>query len=78
MINVGTGRSVPVTELATKMATAFGRADLTPVFQPPRPGDVMHSMADLSLARAVLNYEPVVSFEEGLDQTVQWYATASR
>ena len=37
-----------------------------------RPGDVKHSLADISKARERLGYEPSVSFEEGLERTVAW------
>lgn len=43
---------------------------------PPRPGDVRHSHADISLARAVLDYEPVVSLRDGVERTVRTFAQA--
>ena len=43
---------------------------------PPRPGDVAHSLADLTHARAVLGFEPVVGFEDGLAATCAWYRNA--
>jgi hypothetical protein len=42
---------------------------------PPRQGDVKHSLADLTRAGKYLGYQPTVSFEEGLRQTVDWYRT---
>lgn len=42
-------------------------------YQPPRPGDILHSQADISLARKILAYEPKVNFEEGLRRTWAWY-----
>lgn len=44
-----------------------------PVFEPPRPAEVLHSQADTSLAEMVLGYRPVYSFEEGLRRTVEWF-----
>jgi nucleoside-diphosphate-sugar epimerase len=38
-----------------------------------RPGDVKHSLADITAARAALAYEPSVPFREGLKKTVDWY-----
>jgi UDP-glucose 4-epimerase len=38
-----------------------------------RPGDVRHSLADISKARKVLGYEPTVSLREGLVRTLAWY-----
>jgi nucleoside-diphosphate-sugar epimerase len=40
---------------------------------PERPGDVKHSLADLSQAKECLGYEPTVDFEEGLRRTIEWY-----
>jgi nucleoside-diphosphate-sugar epimerase len=42
---------------------------------PERKGDIKHSVADISLAKNVMGYKPVVSFEEGLSRTVAWYRT---
>ena len=38
-----------------------------------RPGDVKDSQADITRARKVLGYEPIVSFEDGLRRTVEWF-----
>lgn len=72
-INVATGQRLTVLQLATTMARVLGRDDLAPRFAPPRPGDVLHSQADLTRARALLGYQPVVSFEDGLRRTLDWY-----
>jgi len=45
---------------------------------PPRAGDVKHSLADISAARAAFGYDPKVSFEEGLKRTVGWYRGEAR
>jgi nucleoside-diphosphate-sugar epimerase len=47
-----------------------------PIYEPERAGDVRDSQADITKARRILNYEPIVSFEEGLRRTVEWYRTA--
>ncbi|MEM1012861.1 MAG: NAD-dependent epimerase/dehydratase family protein [Planctomycetota bacterium] len=73
VFNVGTGQRVTVSELARKMASVLDRDDLEPRFQPPRTGDVPHSQAGLDKPTAVLGYEPIVSFERGLKETVAWY-----
>lgn len=39
----------------------------------PRAGDARHTQADITLARELLNYQPKVSFEEGLQRTVEWF-----
>lgn len=69
VINVGTGRSSTLNQTITLLNTIFG-LQVKPHYGPPRMGDVRHSTADISLARATLGYEPLVSFEEGLRLTV--------
>ena len=48
---------------------------IEPIFDPPRAGDVRDSLADVSLARRVLGYEPVVDFDEGLRRSIEYYRT---
>ncbi|PYV27224.1 MAG: LPS biosynthesis protein WbpP [Acidobacteria bacterium] len=72
VINVGVGESSTLNQTVALLNKIFGRA-LTPHYAPPRAGDVRHSRADISLARRLLGYEPVVPFEPGLRQTVEWY-----
>jgi nucleoside-diphosphate-sugar epimerase len=48
-------------------------AAVEPEFGEPRAGDVRDSQADIGKARHLLGYEPLVSFEEGLEKTVAWY-----
>jgi nucleoside-diphosphate-sugar epimerase len=73
VFNIATGRSGTVLDLARRMAALLDRPDLEPQFAPPRPGDVPHSLADVSLARRAIGYEPLVDFETGLAATVKWY-----
>jgi len=72
IINVACGRTISVQELGEVMAAKLGvPADFE--FKPPRAGDVRHSEASIDRAREVLGYEPVVSFEDGLDEAVSFY-----
>ncbi|HSD66880.1 MAG TPA: SDR family oxidoreductase [Vicinamibacteria bacterium] len=48
-------------------------AGLKPVYGTARPGDVMHSLADIGKARRLLGYEPTHSIEQGLDESLDWY-----
>jgi len=43
----------------------------------PRPGDVKHSQADITRARKLLGYKPLVGFQDGLAKTVAWYNTST-
>jgi nucleoside-diphosphate-sugar epimerase len=73
VINVGCGSRISVNELASAMAAALGHPDLMPVYEPPRAGDILHSFADLKRAGELLNYKPIVQFQPGLEQTLEWY-----
>jgi UDP-glucose 4-epimerase len=42
-------------------------------YDPPRSGDIKHSLADVSLAQKHLGFRPLVGFEEGLSRTIAWY-----
>jgi nucleoside-diphosphate-sugar epimerase len=50
--------------------------EVEPEYAPPRPGDIKHSLADLSRARAELGYEPLVSLRDGLERTIEHLARA--
>jgi UDP-glucose 4-epimerase len=73
--NIGTGNSVTVLDLIAQLNRLLG-TDRRPQHGPARAGDVRHSRADISRARADLGYEPAVSLEEGLRQTLRWYREA--
>ncbi len=73
VINVGTGHQISVNALAALMARAWNHPELKPTHKPERAGDIKHSFADLSRARATLHYSPIVDFEPGLAETMAWY-----
>lgn len=77
VINVGTGKSYTLNEAVGLLNRIFGR-QVTPLHAPPRPGDVLHSQAEIKLGRELLGYEPKVNFEEGLRRTVEWYKSEIR
>jgi len=72
VINVATGTRVSLNQLFEAMRRLIG-ADVQPVYGPSRAGDVQDSQADISRARELLGYQPIVPFEEGLKRTVDWY-----
>lgn len=40
---------------------------------PPRPGDILHSLADISAAKSLIHFTPLIEVDEGLNRTVKWY-----
>jgi UDP-glucose 4-epimerase len=71
-INVACGASYDLLQLVEGINHALG-TNIQPKFEPARQGDVRDSLADISLARQLLRYEPVVGFKEGLKRTVDYY-----
>jgi nucleoside-diphosphate-sugar epimerase len=70
--NIACGSRYTLLELLATICEAVGH-DVAPVFAPPRAGDILHSQADISVARDRLGYEVVVPFREGIARTVAWY-----
>jgi UDP-glucose 4-epimerase len=75
-INVACGESFDLLQLVDGINKALG-TKIAPRFEPARAGDVRDSLADISLARKLLQYEPTVGFEEGLKRTVDYYRQAA-
>jgi dTDP-L-rhamnose 4-epimerase len=72
-INIGSGQSRTVLEVAQVLAAATGKRRLTPhVTGKYRAGDIRHCFADISLARRLLGFEPEVSFEAGIAELAEW------
>jgi UDP-N-acetylglucosamine/UDP-N-acetylgalactosamine 4-epimerase len=70
--NIACGHQTSLNELFNELKN-FAGSSLQPVYGPERKGDVKHSLADISKAKKLLGYQPVVSVKEGLQQTFEWY-----
>jgi nucleoside-diphosphate-sugar epimerase len=66
-INIGCGESVTLNGLFDEIKDIL-RTEIKPIYGDPRPGDVRHSLADISRARELLGYEPRYSLREGLEK----------
>ena len=72
VFNVATGQRYTLNRVFAYLRSIIG-VNIEPIYGQPRPGDILHSQADISLARKELGYEPKVLLEEGLSRTVAWY-----
>ena len=72
--NVGCGRRTTLRELMDEVVRAAGVDGIEPDYQPPRPGDVRHSQADISKAARLLDWTPRVGLAEGIAATVEHLA----
>jgi len=71
VVNVATGGRISLNELVRVMNRIVG-TQLEPIYQDERAGDVRDSQADITKAKALLGYTPIVSLEEGLRNTLAW------
>ncbi len=73
VFNIAWGHRTSINQLATHIGRLMGK-DIEPTHQAPRQGDVRDSQADSERARTLLGWEPAVTFEDGLQRTVEWFS----
>ncbi len=78
IFNIALGRRTTLNDLFALIQNTLRRRDpglseVRPVYRDFRPGDVRHSLADISKARSLLGYEPTCDVEEGLERAMEWY-----
>jgi nucleoside-diphosphate-sugar epimerase len=74
VVNIGCGVRVSVNRIVQLANELLGKK-VESIYESPREGDVMDSLADISAAKKVLGYEPIIHFDEGLRQSIDWYKT---
>jgi dTDP-L-rhamnose 4-epimerase len=75
VVNVGSGKSVSVLEIAQAVARLLGK-DLEPDLPGTyRAGDIRHCFADITVARELLGFEPGTPFDDGLGELASWLET---
>jgi UDP-N-acetylglucosamine/UDP-N-acetylgalactosamine 4-epimerase len=70
--NIAFGERTTLNEVF-EMIKGVAGSDLAPSYGPERKGDVKHSLADISKAKALLGYQPLISVREGLKTAFEWY-----
>jgi dTDP-L-rhamnose 4-epimerase len=78
VFGIGSGVRTTVLQAAQALCTALGRSVELKVSGAFRLGDIRHNFADLSKARKLLGFEPLVTFESGIDRFVEWVAKQPR
>jgi UDP-glucose 4-epimerase len=71
--NIACGQRISLNELLKELESILSKK-IAPIYQPPRPGDVKHSLADIERAKKHLGFKPVVNTREGLKKTVDWFS----
>ncbi|MDD5127386.1 MAG: SDR family oxidoreductase [Dehalococcoidales bacterium] len=73
VFNVGTGQRITINQLAKLVADLSGH-NIKPVYHKNRPGDILHSFADISRL-AAFGYQPAHTIEEGLKETIRSFSS---
>ena len=71
-LNIAGGKRISINDLA-KIIMNICRKDLDVVYMNSRPGDIMHSLADISKAKEEVGYKPEFDLTRGLEETIKWY-----
>ncbi len=72
VVNIACAEKVTVNEIIGMINEMVGK-NVKPVYAPARAGDVKHSLADITAARELIGFEPVVLFRDGLEKAITWY-----
>ncbi|WOX55456.1 MULTISPECIES: SDR family oxidoreductase [unclassified Methanoculleus] len=76
VFNIAGGSRISLNELAGNLSAITG-IHLQPLYEPPRPGDVRDSLADISRAGEAFGFSPRYTLDEGLRRTVAWFHNGS-
>jgi len=76
IFNIGTGKYVTIDRL-WEMTCDLSNLNIKPEYKPPRPGDIVESVASIDSAEKALGFNPKYSFEKGLKITLNWYKDKS-
>jgi dTDP-L-rhamnose 4-epimerase len=73
VVNIGSGQSITVNQIADRLARILGKESLTPeITGKYRVGDIRHCFADISRAEELLGYRPQVTLEDGMTELAEW------
>jgi len=76
VFNVAAGGRITILDLVAKVRALCGGP--APAFEPRRPGDVLHSQADVAAAEKAFGFRARTGFDEGLKRTADWFRQAAR
>ena len=76
VVNVANGQRITLNQLLEELKAIVGKPEVKADYHEARVGDVRHSLADISRARELLGYQPLVSLREGLQRTIDWWKTS--
>jgi nucleoside-diphosphate-sugar epimerase len=72
VFNIATGKRTPISRLYRELLNLLGK-EISPIYASARQGDIKHSVADITLAKAEMGYSPSFDIGVGLKECLQWY-----
>jgi len=72
VVNIACGEAVTVNAIIDIINASVGK-NVKPTYTDSRPGDVKHSLADITLAEKTIGFKPKLTFQEGLAKAIDWY-----
>jgi UDP-glucose 4-epimerase len=72
VVNIACGEKITVNQIIAMINEILGR-NVKPIYAPARAGDVKHSLADITAARKLIGFKPVILFRDGLEKAITWY-----
>ena len=72
VVNIACGEAITVNAIIDMINKIVGK-NVKPTYLPSRKGDLKYSLADITLAKKLIGFKPVVSFKDGLKKAIEWY-----
>ncbi|MCK4551205.1 MAG: NAD-dependent epimerase/dehydratase family protein, partial [Candidatus Aenigmarchaeota archaeon] len=76
-INIATGKGTTLNELVNTINNSLGKT-IKPLYTDKKQGDIKHSLADISLAKRVLDFTPEYTLDKGIEKTIEWLKSNNR
>ncbi len=73
VINTANGEAISLNELLNVLKNLLERQDIEAIYEAPRNGDIVHSLADNTKAKESFGYEKLIGLEDGLSKTIDWW-----
>lgn len=73
VLNIACGKAYSVLDIV-KYINKILKKEIKPEFTPPRPGDVKHTLADITKAKRLIDFKPETGFEEGIKKTIEYFS----
>jgi len=72
VVNIACGEAITVNAIIEMINELLGKK-IKPIYAAPRPGDIKHSLADITAARKLIGFRPKIPFRQGLQKAIDWY-----